>query len=59
VQLENKLKAIGRGEIATVCGRYYVMDRDKRWDRVEKLTGRLFTEKDHHGKRDFSNREFL
>lgn len=28
-------KEIGLGKIATVVGRYYVMDRDKRWDRVE------------------------
>ncbi len=35
-QLEAKLKAIGRGRIATVSGRYYAMDRDKRWDRVER-----------------------
>ncbi|KAK4553422.1 hypothetical protein LTR86_009479 [Recurvomyces mirabilis] len=28
-------KAQGIGEIATVVGRYYIMDRDKRWDRVE------------------------
>lgn len=35
-QLEKKLKEIGKGEIATVSGRYYTMDRDKRWDRVEK-----------------------
>lgn len=34
--LENKLKELGRGRIATVSGRYYAMDRDKRWDRVEK-----------------------
>lgn len=34
--LENKLKEIGKGQIATVSGRYYTMDRDKRWDRVEK-----------------------
>jgi 2,3-bisphosphoglycerate-independent phosphoglycerate mutase len=26
---------IGTGEIATVVGRYFIMDRDKRWDRVE------------------------
>ena len=25
----------GYGKVATVCGRYYAMDRDKRWDRVE------------------------
>jgi 2,3-bisphosphoglycerate-independent phosphoglycerate mutase len=24
------------GEIATICGRYYAMDRDKRWDRIQK-----------------------
>jgi len=28
-------KDVGCGEIATVVGRYYIMDRDKRWDRVE------------------------
>ena len=36
--LENLLKhtkEIGLGEIATIVGRYYIMDRDKRWDRVE------------------------
>ena len=34
--LEEKLRDLGVGEIATVSGRYYTMDRDKRWDRVEK-----------------------
>ena len=34
--LEKKIKEIGIGQIATVSGRYYAMDRDKRWDRVEK-----------------------
>jgi 2,3-bisphosphoglycerate-independent phosphoglycerate mutase len=29
------LKQLGLGKIATVVGRYYIMDRDKRWDRVE------------------------
>jgi 2,3-bisphosphoglycerate-independent phosphoglycerate mutase len=29
------IKEIGLGDIATVVGRYYIMDRDKRWDRVE------------------------
>lgn len=29
------------GRIATVCGRYYAMDRDKRWDRVEKAYNML------------------
>ena len=35
-QLEEKLKEIGVGKIASVMGRYYAMDRDNRWDRVEK-----------------------
>ena len=35
-QLENYLAKIGIGKIATVSGRYYAMDRDKRWDRVQK-----------------------
>ncbi|MBX7148563.1 2,3-bisphosphoglycerate-independent phosphoglycerate mutase [bacterium] len=43
--LEDKLKEIGVGKIASVCGRFYAMDRDKRWDRVEQafdmLTGSL------------------
>ena len=34
-QLLAKIKEIGIGQIATVVGRYYIMDRDKRWDRVE------------------------
>ena len=35
-QLEQQMNAIGTGEIATVSGRYYAMDRDNRWERVEK-----------------------
>ena len=35
-QLSDKLKEIGVGQIATVMGRYYAMDRDNRWERVEK-----------------------
>ncbi|MEE1342593.1 MAG: 2,3-bisphosphoglycerate-independent phosphoglycerate mutase, partial [Lachnospiraceae bacterium] len=31
-----EMEKIGVGEIATVSGRYYAMDRDNRWDRVEK-----------------------
>lgn len=34
-ELEKKINEIGIGEIATVVGRYYAMDRDKRWERVE------------------------
>jgi 2,3-bisphosphoglycerate-independent phosphoglycerate mutase len=35
-RLEAKLKQLGRGRIATIIGRYYAMDRDKRWERVER-----------------------
>ena len=35
-ELEEKLQQIGVGRIATVSGRYYAMDRDNRWERVEK-----------------------
>ena len=35
-QIEAKMGEIGLGRIASVVGRYYAMDRDDRWDRVEK-----------------------
>ncbi len=35
-ELVDKMAEIGVGEVATVMGRYYAMDRDNRWDRVEK-----------------------
>ena len=35
-QLIEKMKEIGVGQIATVMGRHYAMDRDNRWERVEK-----------------------
>lgn len=35
-ELEEKMKEIGVGKIASLSGRYYAMDRDNRWDRVEK-----------------------
>ncbi len=34
--LQNKMNEIGVGKIATIMGRYYAMDRDFAWDRVEK-----------------------
>lgn len=34
-ELEDKIREIGVGKIASIMGRYYAMDRDKRWDRVE------------------------
>lgn len=43
-QVDAKCREIGVGKIATVCGRFWSMDRDNRWDRVAKaydcLTGR-------------------
>ena len=35
-QLEEKIAQLGVGRIATVIGRFYAMDRDNRWERVEK-----------------------
>ncbi len=35
-RLRVKTEELNFGKIATVCGRYYAMDRDNRWDRVEK-----------------------
>lgn len=39
--LEEKASEIGVGRIATVSGRYYAMDRDKRWERVAKAYSAL------------------
>lgn len=47
--LEKEMKDIGVGKIATVCGRYFAMDRDNRWDRTE-LTYRAIVE----GKGEFA-----
>ena len=35
-KLEEKIKEKGIGKIATISGRFYAMDRDKRWERVKK-----------------------
>ena len=35
-QLQQKMREYGIGKIATVSGRYYAMDRDKKWDREKK-----------------------
>ena len=35
-ELQAKLNELGVGKIASISGRYYAMDRDNRWDRVEK-----------------------
>lgn len=36
IQIEEQLKKLNLGEIATISGRYFAMDRDNRWDRTEK-----------------------
>ena len=41
--LEQQIAASGVGRISTLCGRYWAMDRDNRWERTEKAY-RLFTE---------------
>ncbi|WP_426348473.1 2,3-bisphosphoglycerate-independent phosphoglycerate mutase [Alloiococcus sp. CFN-8] len=35
VEIEDAMKEIGVGKVATISGRYYAMDRDNRWERVE------------------------
>jgi 2,3-bisphosphoglycerate-independent phosphoglycerate mutase len=35
-QLEQKMREFGVGQLATISGRYYAMDRDNRWERIEK-----------------------
>jgi len=39
--LQREIRRIGVGRIATVVGRYYAMDRDKRWDRIERAKGAM------------------
>ncbi len=40
-ELTDKMAELGVGEVATVMGRYYAMDRDNRWERVEKAYAAL------------------
>jgi len=41
--LVDAMNTMGAGRIASVCGRYWAMDRDKRWDRVERAWKLLTT----------------
>ncbi len=41
-ELEDEIKKIGIGKIASLIGRYYAMDRDKRWDRTAKAYNLYF-----------------
>jgi len=48
-QVESVFKELGVGRIASITGRYYAMDRDNRWDRVEKAYSMLTTsETEYH-----------
>ncbi|MBQ1604608.1 MAG: 2,3-bisphosphoglycerate-independent phosphoglycerate mutase [Lachnospiraceae bacterium] len=42
-ELQDKMNEIGVGKIASLSGRYYAMDRDNNWDRVEKAYNSLVT----------------
>lgn len=42
-QLQTQIRRIGVGTIATICGRYYAMDRDTRWERTQQAY-RLYTQ---------------
>ena len=48
-ELQAKLDELGVGKIATVMGRYYAMDRDNRWDRVEKAYAAFVYGEGDHG----------
>ena len=47
--LEEKMKELGTGKVASVMGRYYAMDRDNRWDRVERAYNALTKGEGNHG----------
>jgi 2,3-bisphosphoglycerate-independent phosphoglycerate mutase len=46
-QIQEKCKTLGVGKIATLMGRYYAMDRDKRWERIEKAYDALVVGSDN------------
>ncbi len=52
--LEEKMQEIELGEIASIAGRYYTMDRDKRWERIEKGYDVLVSD---NGEKAFSAKE--
>jgi 2,3-bisphosphoglycerate-independent phosphoglycerate mutase len=47
-QVLKEMRRIGAGKIATVSGRYYAMDRDKRWERVERAFNAMVVGKGEH-----------
>src|SRR5216684_1971086 len=40
-QIQQQMRTIGIGKIASISGRYYAMDRDKRWERIERAFGAM------------------
>jgi 2,3-bisphosphoglycerate-independent phosphoglycerate mutase len=40
-EIQQQIAATGTGRIASLAGRYYAMDRDKRWDRIERAFGAM------------------
>jgi 2,3-bisphosphoglycerate-independent phosphoglycerate mutase len=48
-QLQEQIDAIGIGRIVTISGRYYAMDRDKRWDRVKQAYDVIITDGEGNG----------
>jgi 2,3-bisphosphoglycerate-independent phosphoglycerate mutase len=48
-QLQQKMREYGVGKIASVSGRYYAMDRDKRWERTKKATDAMVQGKGEGG----------
>ncbi len=51
-QTSAKLEATGLGRIASICGRFYAMDRDNRWDRVQSAYDLLTQGKSQHRSAD-------
>jgi len=48
--LENKCKELELGRVSTICGRFYAMDRDKRWDRIEAAYNAMTLGEGKHSK---------
>lgn len=49
-ELEEFINEVGAGEIATISGRYYAMDRDNRWERTEKYYNDIISDVDYTDK---------
>lgn len=53
-RLQHALEHTGRGRISTLCGRYFAMDRDQRWERISKAWDALV-----HGRAEYAARNPL